>query len=98
MIGELSLPAIHTKVVILMDNHEEREKNKITITFLIWYAPSIHIVKVIDLCETFRLIPCSTCFAQRSAVSQCLDVHSVLAEQEVEYVFTKEEFAAFGKQ
>ena len=72
-------------------------KNKITITFLVWYALPIHIVKVIDLCETFRLIPRSTCFAQRSAVSQCLGVHSVLAEQE-EYVFTKEEYAAFGKQ
>ena len=71
---------------------------EITITFLIWYAPSTHIVKVIGLCETFRLIPHSTCFAQRSAVSQCLDVHSVLAEQEEEYVFTKEEYAAFGKQ
>ena len=82
-----------------MDNHEEREKNKITITFLVWYAPSIHIVKVvIDLCETFRLIPRSTCFPQRSAVSQYLDVHSVLAEQEEKYVFTKEEYAAFGKQ
>ena len=53
---------------------------------------------VIDLCETFHLIPRSTCFAKRSAVSQCLDVHSVLAEQEEEYVFTKEEYAAFGKQ
>ena len=53
-------------------------------------------MKVIDLCETFRLIPRSTCFAQRSAVSQRLNVHSVLAEQEEEYV--KEEYAAFGKQ
>ena len=55
-------------------------------------------MKVIDLCETFRLISRSTCFAQRSAVNQYIDVHSVLAEQEEEYVFTKEEYTAFGKQ
>ena len=55
-------------------------------------------MEVIDLCETFYLVPCLPSFVHRMVYSQHLDLRTVFVQMEEEFVSVKMEYETFEDQ